>query len=309
MRRKIVFFVLFVSSFWCLNAQKIKLPLEVKKGHLFSEWKINDSIKVRVMLETGFPKIVINEKFAKKHLRGLVKMKKAPDSMNIALWGTSEKQKISYLIKDSLTVNGHKIFIDAVVADMSSKWKNRDIVFPLQDLSEMVEINIKNRYMVIGENLKDISGCLKLKVKYDKEVKGLYLPTVLNIFDSLQKKESVKGNFLLDLGAPNAIYLNRDSEKIEKFIEISDRMVLKDTAKYSPKSYTKVVVLIPPKIRMNDIVLREEYIVALRLKRKKSRKYEGVIGNRFFCNFIVFFDFKKKAVYLKPISDKVRILR
>ncbi|AEW21755.1 hypothetical protein BFO_1888 [Tannerella forsythia 92A2] len=40
----------------------------VKSGHLLSEWKLNDSIQAKVMLETGFPKIVISENFALKHL-------------------------------------------------------------------------------------------------------------------------------------------------------------------------------------------------------------------------------------------------
>ena len=49
-------------------AEEKRFPLIVKSGHLLSEWKLNDSIQAKVMLETGFPKIVISENFALKHL-------------------------------------------------------------------------------------------------------------------------------------------------------------------------------------------------------------------------------------------------
>ncbi len=311
MNRKIVLWVLLLFSFCVIKAQKRKLPLEIKKGHLFSEWRINNSVKTRVMLETGFPKIVINETFAKKYLTDIVEMKKAPVGMNIALWGTQKKQKISYVIKDSLVLNGRKIFIDAVVADMSASksWKNRDMVFPLRDLSEEVEINIKDRYMIIGKELEDLSNHLKLNVKYDKKLKGFYLPVVLDIFDTLQVKERLRGKFLLDLGAPNAIFVNRDRKEVEEFVKKSDRMLLKDRAKFTPKSHVKLAVLMPQEIHINDIILRDEHMVALKLSGKQSKKYVGVIGNRFFNKFIVIFDFKNNNVYLNRNSNMVDIIK
>lgn len=83
-------FVCFQSI---IKAQEVRLPLEVKSGHLLSEWQLNDSIQTKVMLETGFPKVVISESYALKHLKGLVKLEKAPENTAIRLWGKQMKQK------------------------------------------------------------------------------------------------------------------------------------------------------------------------------------------------------------------------
>lgn len=87
----------------------------MKSGHLNSVWQLNDSIKTKVFLETGFPKIVISEAFAKNRLQSLVQMEKASEDAYIALWGNNNKIKVSYLINDSLEINGKKEKIDALI--------------------------------------------------------------------------------------------------------------------------------------------------------------------------------------------------
>ncbi len=312
MNRKIII-ILSKFIFLChstIIAQEIKLPLLFEYGHLFSDWKLNDSISTKVMLETGFPKIVINESFANKHLKQIVDMKKAPPNTQIALWG-GEKNKVSYIIKDTLIFNGKKYIIDALVSDFSSNksWKNRDMVFPLCDLSGITTINIKDNYMIVDNYTENFSGYLQFNVKYDKGTKGLYFESNLSIFDSLQTKETLRGRFLLDLGAPNAFFVNRNSNKVELFIKKSDRMILKDTNKFTPNHRVNLAIIKPNKINIKNIILSNEYIVALKLFGKQSDKYVGIIGNHFFENFITAFDFDNKKLYLKPNSDKITILK
>ncbi len=311
MNIRIFFLGLFFIFYHCIMmAQEVKLSLEFKSGHLFSEWSLNDTIPIKVMLETGFPKVVFNESFVNKHLKGIVKMKKAPEDTQIALWGGQGKSKISYFIKDTLVINSRKIMIDALVADFSSNksWKNRDVVFPLRDLPGTTEINIKEQYMIIDRSIKYSSDYLEFNVKYDEGTKGLYLKTSLNIFDSLQTKETLNGKFLFDLGAPNAIFVNRINSTVEDFVNQSDRMILKDTTKFKPNPRVNLAIIIPEKINIDKISLSGEYIVALKLFGKQSEKYVGIIGNRFLKHFTVIFDYEKNKIYLKPNSEKVKIL-
>ncbi len=295
MNVKTIFLGLFILCFYfTITAQEVRLSLAFQSGHLFSEWLLNDSIKARVMLETGFPKVIINEDFANKHLKGIVEMKKAPDNAQIAFWGGKGKNKISYFIKDTLVINGRKIMIDALVSDFSAKksLKDRDIVFPLRDLPGITEINIKEQYMIMDRSLKNFSDYSEFDVEYDEGTKGLYLETNLNIFDSVQTKETLNGKILLDLGAPNAIFLNRMNSKVEDFVNKSDRMILKDTTRFKPNSRTNLAIIMPNRIDIDKISLKGEYIVALKLFGKQSEKYVGLIGNRFLENFIVVFKSK-----------------
>ena len=304
----------FLIIFWgSLSAQEVKLPLEIKSGHLNSVWKINDSIDAKVFLETGFPKIIVNESFALKNLQSVVQMEKASEDTYIALWGGKNKFKVSYVIKDSLLINGKKEEFDAFVVDLSKirAWKDFDVIYPLRDLSGAVEINIKDNYIVLDKDVKELtSDFIEFDAKADNKTKGLYITTSLQVYDTLNTKEELRGNFLFDLGAANAVFVNRNLPEVEEFVSKSDRVVLKDTTKFTPNKRTKLAILMPDKIQLANVVLRKNFIVAMKMyKSKTSSQYVGMIGNKFFVNFIVVFDFNKNKVYMKPNSDIVEILR
>ncbi|WP_133249914.1 hypothetical protein [Marinifilum breve] len=293
-----------------LFGQEVKLPLEMKFGHLCSEWKLHDSIQAKVFLETGFPKIVINQKFAQNKLSDL-KSEKASKDAAIALWGQQNKIKILSLIKDTLKVNGNNVMFDALVADFSTikSWKNYDIIYPLRDLSGAVEINLSDSYMIVDKNLKTLSPeYIKFEAKTDDKTKGLYINTSLKVYDSLNTNEELKGNFLLDLGAPNAIFVNRNLPEVERFVSKSDRLLLKDTTKFRPNPRTKLAIIMPDKFQIGNIYLTKNFVVAMKMfKSNKSSKYVGMIGNKFFANFNMIFDFKNSEIYMKPTSENVTI--
>lgn len=282
----------------------------MKSGHLHTEWRLNDSIKTKVLLETGFPEIVINESFAQSCLSDL-KTEEARDSAYIALWGGQDRIKVSYLIKDTVMLNNKQVAFKALVADLSSNksWKNSDIIYPIRDLNEAVEINIKEKYMVVGKDLNSLdSDFIKINVKSDMLTKGLYLNTTLQIYDEWGKKEKLKGNFLFDLGAANAIFVNRNIPEVETFIVDSDRFILKDTTRFKPNAKTKLAIIMPTSFQVENMVLTNNFIVAMKMyKSKRSDKYVGVIGNRFFMNFDMIFDFKGNRIYMKPNSDNIHI--
>jgi len=298
-----IFLILFCIT---LTAQELKLPLEIKSGHLNSVWQLNDSIKAKVFIETGFPKIVINEAFANNRLLGLVQMEKASEDAYIVLWGNNNKIKVSYIINDSLEINGKKEKIDAFVADFSTikSWRDYDIIYPLRDLTGPIEINIKDGYMIVRKGIDALDpGFIVFNAKSDDKTKGLYITTTLLVYDTLKTKEKLKGNFLLDLGAGNALFVNRNLPKVEKFVCHSDRMVLKDTTKFKPNPLNKLSIIIPDKIQLGNITLKKNFVIATKMfKSDNSSHYVGMIGNPFFANFIVIFDFKNNKVYMKPNS-------
>jgi|GEM_PF-1967468 len=314
MNKRVLFLLsTFLIIFWTsLSAQEVKLPLKLKSGHLNSVWQINDSIDAKVFLETGFPKIVVNESFAIKNLQALVQMEKASEDTYIALWGSKNKFKVSYVINDSLLVNGKKKRFDAFVVDLSTikGWRDYDIIYPLRDLSGAVEINIKDNYMMVDKAVDNLSSdFIEFDAKADDRTKGLYISTSLQVYDTLNTKEELKGNFLLDLGAANAMFVNRNLPKVEEFVNKSDRIILKDTTKFRPNPRTKLAILMPNKIQVGNLILKKNFIVAMKMfKSKTSSQYVGMIGNKFFANFIVIFDFNSNKVYMKPNSDIVEVV-
>ena len=134
--------------------------------------------------------------------------------------------------------------------------------------------------------------------------------TELIIYDTLNSKETLKGNFLFDLGAGNAFMLNKNSKKVKKFVNKSDRMILKDTTRINTKGKNELSIIIPDKIKLNNIIIKNSYIVAMKYNStEKSDKYIGLIGNSFFKEFVTIFDYDNHKLYLKPNSDNVKIIK
>ncbi|MFA8435453.1 MAG: hypothetical protein ACEPOZ_13115 [Marinifilaceae bacterium] len=307
----LVFLTCFVNA---LPAQEITLPLEMKGSHLSSQWQLNSSIGANVFLETGFPKVVFNEIFVKEHLIELnVKMVEAPENKNISLWGGNRKYKVSYLINDTITINGKRVEMDALVVDFTpiKAWKNYDIIYPILDLKGRIEINIKDRYMKILDSASNLpEGFHSYKVNKDKDTKGLYLSTNLRVYDTLGGKEELSGNFLLDLGAGNAFMLNKNRQEVLTFVQQTDRMHLKDSTRIPSPGKRNLSIIMPQRIEIDNIEIKGTFIPALKFfASKKSNKYVGCIGNKFFRNFVLIFDFENSTIYLKPNTDRIVMLK
>jgi len=296
-----------------LIAQEEKHPLEMKRGHISSQWKINNNIEAQVFLESGFPKIVINEVFLNKHLKKLnVDLLEAPDKMNVALCGWKEKHKVLYIIKDSLIINGEKLKIDALVVNFSKikAWKNYDIIYPIVELSGMIEMNIKDGYMKKLSSAQHIAKDFNsFDFKVDKKTRGPYIEKSLRVYDSEGIKEELIGNYLLDLGAPNAFILDKNESKVKVFVEKTERMHLKDTTRINTKGKNELSIIMPKRIVFDKIEINESFVPAMKfIIATKSNNCVGCIGNAFFKKFIIIFDYDNNKFYYKPNSDKVKML-
>jgi len=308
--------LLYLSFFILLTTPKAIsqiIPIEKQGGHLISLWTLNNDIKARVFLETGFPIIVFDESFVKKNSEALgIELTKPGKDQYVGTWGSKDKHKVTYIIKDTISVNGIRIGIDAVVINAKNikSWKGRDMIFPLRDLNRRVEINISEKYMRIIDDFENITDeYMAYGANSDSATKALYFNTTVKAFDKEGKYEKIEGNFQLDLGAANAVYINKNLDQSLDFITRSERMIMRDANKISGPKEMDLSVIMPDKIQIDNIELKENYIVAMKYaKSKRSDKYSGNIGNAFFSNLSVIFDFNNEKIYFKPISEKVKFI-
>jgi len=311
--KTIIYTLIIILNLNSLFAQSEKIPLEKRKGHLYSEWKLNNTITAKIFLESGFPIIIFNEQFLQKHLNELaLKLEIPSEDEFVSTWNNAKKTKIKYHINDTLIINRLPQIINAVVIDFSEipSWKDYDIVYPIADLKGIIEINIKEKYMRILDTLNYIKNFNVYKMKIDENTKGLYLNTELSVYDTLGGKEMIKGDFLFDLGAGNAFMLNKNLKKVQVFVEKSDRMILKDTTRINTKGKKELSIIIPDNIVLNNIRIQNSYVVAMKYNSTKaSDKYIGLIGTSFFKEFITIFDYDNKKLYLKSNSKNIKIIK
>jgi len=307
MRKRLLTWITITCFFSSANAQEGKLPLEMENGHLFSQWIINDSIEARVFVESGFPKIVINEAFARRLGLELIP---APDSTRIRLWSSPSPYPVPYLIQDSLTVNGRKLAIDALVVDYSAipSWDGRDMVFPIVDLGGKVELNIKEKYMKVLPHMVNVfPGHSSFDVTTDEWTRGIYLNTTLTCYDATGTNEELSGNFLFDLGAGNMFFINKNRSEGADFTRQADRMLL-DPSTYPKNPRTELEIIKPEKILFCGFEIPGAAIPSMKIHSSRaSDQYVGIAGNPFFRNFVVVFDFENNKFYLKPHSGIIKM--
>ena len=121
--------------------------------------------------------MVIDKHFADQHLANLVTFKEPNQQNSIVLWAEQKRHQIISLINDSIHVNGKKIFLNAVVADLSliPEWKEYDMIFPIKELGQVIKINLQNLSLEVGGDITpDASSCV-WKMQADSDTKGLFL--------------------------------------------------------------------------------------------------------------------------------------
>jgi hypothetical protein len=311
-----VFFKLFILSFLCrlISFAQEEIPVEIKRGHIYSQWTINESVKANVMLESGFSKIVFNEDFIKNNLGELnVTLIEASETARISFWGENRSYKVSYYVKDSLLINGRKQLVEAVVVNFSStSHRHKDIIFPIADLNTRVELDIVNKYMKsIGRDTEVTDEFYRYPMKYDRFTKGLYFTTSLKVYDEFGNENKLTGDFLFDLGNPNAFFLNKNVPEVSQFILKTSDIHLKDTSMIQTTATKdrEITVLMPERIQFANIDMQDHYIPSMKFASSaNSDRYSGCIGNRFFENFVVIFDFENQTMHLKPTSEKVKFI-
>lgn len=311
---KRIIYILFFLLLYAIKAetQELRIPIEKKGGHLFSQWIFNDSIKANVLLESGYPKAIFSQSFIEQNHAALnVKLQKPSKDIYVSFWSGNQKYKALYTINDSISINGAKLYIDGLVVntDEIASWKNRDVLFPISDLQKRVALNIDSGYMRMLSDTEEIpDDYISFNVSKDEFTKALYLATTLIVYDANGNSEKVYGNFQLDLGAGNAFMLNKNQPNVAEFFTAADRMILKDTTQIQGPKNLDISIAMPSKIRFANIEVEEGIIVGLKYRGERSKLYTGSIGPSFFQKFIAIFDFENSKFYLKPKSDKIRAI-
>lgn len=263
-------------------------------------------------MELGFPTLVIDKHFADQHLADQVTFKEPNQQNSIVLWAEQKQHQIISLINDSIHVNGKKIFLNTVVEDLSliPEWKEYHMIFQIKELGQVLKINLQNLSFEVGGDITlDASSCV-WKMQPDSDTKGLFMYGKLEIFDSCGMAEKLSRNFLLDLGAANAFYLNSNHPEVEQFLERSKRMKLDESSYKTSSSLKNINVLVPEIVHFQNVEIFENHIVSIKLYNSgRTENYFGIIGIRFLENFETTIDFSGNILILKPITSVARKIK
>ncbi|PHI20878.1 hypothetical protein CEQ90_05800 [Lewinellaceae bacterium SD302] len=286
------------------KAKMEKFPLFINEGRLNTTWQVDSHLKANVFLESGFPEIIFDNDLADALLSSNSKLVRTASEASVNTWGTTENLPVVYKISGEMNLYGNLRQINALVVDLSEHevWAGYDIIFPIRSFNVPTAINFADSLIEIGDGVIDnLISYEKYEADFDKEVNGLFAVLSLVVYDSLNVADTISGNFLFDLGASNAVYLNREKREVEFFLKKTKRMHL-DSSRFTALPAQRMAIIMPEKFKLGSIDVEDQFIVVMDMgSENSSQQYIGAIGNSLLKDRRIVFDFNREEVYLKVI--------
>jgi len=289
---KIKFLCVFIFSFSiccvCLKAQfaietlsgeeitgipQGAVPFKDYRGAIILDGMVNDTVQIKAHFDTGAWGIAVPVRF------------KSPDNMvklKIGEWENS--LKASYLEEGNTFLN----------------WFGGECVLFGWDFfdGKIVEVSYRDYYLRVlqPQDLQELEGYNR--VDFRNKGKRLILTA-----DVKMQGKYISGDFWIDTGLNGLIFFTHNIPELYN-------LTLDDTkagrAKNMYNNQTKIDILVADTVRIGDSFVIDRDILFPQSEWfvfKPNDLYIGLLGNQFFHNFSVVFDFRKNQLYLKPFED------
>ncbi|MCR4965629.1 MAG: hypothetical protein K6A41_08245 [Bacteroidales bacterium] len=260
-------------------------PLMSKGSHIFFTASI-DGEPVEIMLESGLPAFLIEEKFYEQHLKK-TDIPFEPSQAKINLFHDS----YSILLRANGKINiGESVYEGPIyiLKDFN------DLRLPIQYLKDaktnkaVVEIDLPEKRMSIGEDGIESTHYQKFKFSYNE--KGMPTIRTVLLLTTARGEAKLKGDFILDFGNPMFLFMMRQHKSLEKAVKKGD-VELKD-------AYNNEGVLVAQGIYAVKLSLagRDYSDIPIGVTDKMETINQlGLLGIPFFSTPVVF-DFDKKVL-------------
>jgi hypothetical protein len=253
------------------------VPFYNFKNNVVLEGIINDSIPIKALLDIGTWGIAIPERF------GIEK----------ETTGTALKDEIRFKVG-----NWERKQVATVMTDNSQflRWYGEECVLLGWDFfdDKILEISYKNHYIKTLERaeLDSLNGydC----IGFSNRGKRLIVPASVKTQGKL-----IKGDFWIDTGLNGTLFFTYN---IPTDYELDLNKTNVGRAKNLDTNQTKIIVLKTDTIQIGNSFLIDRDIIVSDSEWfvfKKNGLYIGLIGNQFFSNFSVIFDFQQNKLYIK----------
>lgn len=284
--------------------------------HVIVQGLINDSVEISLLFDTGAQTPFFDSTFIAKNNDKLelelkeTKRKSRTPGGDIRF--TSKINSEINLVVLGDTFNVKKGFIS--VADLSKTGLNADALFPAHWVfhDKTVLMDLYNEYLqfLSEDNLDSIKSEFSVFPLIGNQVTYFRIPTNLDI-SVADEKINIKGEILLDLGAPGLLYLQAGTEahydQLNPFapVDIPENIYMHRLIRYTLNPTDTMIenIFVANQINMLDSLIFENENVTVLTKFRITPEQVGILGNEFFRKFIVIFDFKNSKFYLKPNEE------
>jgi len=277
--------IFFLSLASMSLAQKDTLPentvpfLDFKNNVILDAY-IDDSIPIKAMLDIGAWGLAVPEKFRK------------------------DKEGNKKYERFRFSTGPWTKTMSATFMDANSQflhWYGEDCVLLGWDFfyRRVIEISYKDKYLKEWRprDLVDLQGydCIEFKNKNRR----LLIPASVTI-----QGKKIDGDYWIDTGLNGTLFFTHN---VLTDYELDISKTKEGRAKNLDTNRTKVSLLRADTIQIGNTTLLNKDVIFSESEWfvfKKNDLYVGLLGNQFFKNFSVIFDFRENKLYLKSVEKE-----
>jgi hypothetical protein len=246
------------------------VPFKDYRGAIILDAVINDSVTIKAHFDTGAWGIAVPEKYRTLN-----------DTVDVRVGEWTNKLKASYLEQNNTFL----------------RWFGQDCILFGWDFfdNKILEVSYKDRYIKVldPEELNSLEGysCIPFRDRGKR--------LILTAEVQMQRK-NISGDFWIDTGLNGLVFFTHN---IPTEYDLSFDGTKTGRARNMYNNETRIDILAADTVKIGNSFVTHKDILFPQgewFVFKPNDIYIGLLGNQFFHDFSVVFDFRKNYLYLKP---------
>ena len=285
------------------NTEGETFPLTKMGAHYVFTASINGTAEATILIESGIPALLVDSAYLFNS--GIL------SDMELTVAGKAEKlnlagrvYKITHKTNGTVRIGNNTSYIGEVFVLSDYDYGPYEVAVPmmylhndLDDGSRIVSLDLGN------QSLQMLSRASLNAIKTDYSKSNLNTDTYMGMFaietsmtlDDGIKPRTLNGNFLIDFGNPELLFLIHQTEEVQRFLADNADMELREAT--TPSGEVVGQFILTKQCQLCSITFPDAVVVITR--NLPLFTTPGNIGLKFFERTQAIFDFDQSAVYMK----------
>lgn len=277
-------------------------PLTKKGAHYVFTASINGTVEATILIESGIPALLVDSAyvFSSGILSDMELVVADKEKLNLA----GRVYKITHKANGTVRIGDNTSYIGEVFVLSNYDYGPYEMAVPvmylhndLDDGSRIVSLDLGNQSLqMLGK--ASLNG---IKTDYSKSnmntdtYEGMFaIETSMTLDDGI-KPRTLSGNFMIDFGNPELLFLIHQTEEVQKFLADNADMKLREAT--TPSGEVVGQFILTKQCQLFGIAFPNAVVVITR--NLPLFTTPGNIGLKFFERAHAIFDFDQSVVYMK----------
>ena len=306
MHIKTILTALFILVTFGLSAQNNTegeaFPLTKKGAHYVFTASINGTAEASILIESGIPALLVDSAYA--FSSGILSDMEltAADKEKLNLAG--RVYKITHKANGAVRIGNNTSYVGEVFVLSNYDYGPYEVAVPVMYLHNDLDEGIRIVNLDLGnQSLQMLSRASLNASKADYSKSNMNTDTYMGMFaietsmtcDDGIKPRTLNGNFLIDFGNPELLFLLHQTEEVQRFLADNAYMELREAT--TPSGEVIGQFILTKQCQLCGITFPDAVVVITR--NLPLFTTPGNIGLKFFERTQAIFDFDQSVVYMK----------